>query len=716
MRRGAARLRTAGRLTLVALAALAGTVRAEILIPPCDWPFLVAPGANNVFYPDSIASYWVMPFTVQDGLRIEISGVYADARYASLNVYTDKPSSGSPFVANGVGSSLADYQFMPDPGSVNPWQEPAAPGGRFTVTLRQDAASGQPNTMPLSPVGTPEGNPGWVIYRIYLPAGGATGADYSDFSRIPLPRVRFHRGGESREVPACRATPASATPADVAVLARLGSAADAGGGADRGGSGVGAGPGGGATTARLDRADTLPGERWFYRPPNEESVGGFPNADSAYVGATGIVPPPERDVIVIRGKAPRQPPGLHPAPWPAPGRWDVRYWSMCTYTFFSLGPSGELRLTFPLVANRLPDGSVDYGCRHDDITPLDADGFYTYVVGTESQRARIERIAGATFLPFSADLPATPHSLYFRNMVPADGFEQGCQYVPYERNPDAAAAVMGPYYPRSRVCGLANLVQNGAVACLRDGGASCSFSAAERVVLGGRVRSVDADVLATGEGGRAQIGARARLGAGTLLAGAEVVLGGGSRVFDVDAAALERRRSAGVDGVVTSAAPPAVACTVPALACDPAAADVTVARGDADRTLPAGTHGVLRMASRSRLLLAPGRHVFCGLELGRAAVLSAQGAAGATIDVAGPMRIGRAARIGPATGAAPPRLRAGGTSPASVRIGAAAQVRAQVLAPGGGIVVGRGAQLVGGACARTFQAGRRADLRCTPAP
>src|SRR5690606_27474985 len=118
----------------------------------------------------------------------------------------------------------------------------------------------------------------------------------------------------------------------------------------------------------------LPGESWFYRPPNEEFVGGFPNADSAYVGATAIVPPAEREVVVVRGKAPRHPHGLLPSPWPAPGELDVRYWSMCTYTFTSLDPDGNPVLSFPLVVNHLPDGSVDYGCRHDDITALDDDG------------------------------------------------------------------------------------------------------------------------------------------------------------------------------------------------------------------------------------------------------------------------------------------------------------------------------------------------------
>lgn len=697
-------LRHVGALAVLALAT---TARGELVTPGCDWPIQVAPGAVNVFYPDSIASYWVMPFRVQSGLRIVVSGVFGDARYSSFNVYTNHPQNGSPFTAGGVGSSLADHRIVPDAGSVNPWQQEAAPGGRFTVTLRDGVVPGEPNALPLAPPGTPDDNPGWLIYRIYLPAGGATGADYNDFSRIALPRVTFQRDGESREVPPCRATPASVTAADLEVVARLAAGeradvADAAATAER------------AAVAPPERADTLPGENWFFRPPNEEFVGGFPNADSAYVGATPVIPPAEREVVVLRGKAPRQPPGLHPSPWPVPGRWDVRYWSMCTYTFFSLGPNGEQQLTFPLVTNRLPDGTVDYGCRHDDITALDANGFYTYVVGTESQRARIERVPGATYLPFSTDLPTSPHSIYFRNMLPDDAFRQGCQFVPYERNPDAAAAIMGAYYPKSRVCSLATLVREGAEACLRDGGTACAFSASEEVVLGSRVRSIDADVFATGEAGRVRLGSRVRLGAGTLVAAPAVTLGSGSAVFDVDATTLDRRRGAVVDGVSGSAAPPVVACTVPALACDPAAADVVVARGDALPPLPPGTHGTLRVEGRGRLVLAPGRHVFCALELGRAASLVVAGTGATTIDVAGAVRFAKGARLeSEGDGVPVPRLRAGGAAP-SIRLGPGVRVRAHLVTPEGEIDVGGRAELTGSACGRRVRADRRTTLRCAP--
>jgi hypothetical protein len=112
----------------------------------------------NVSNPDTASDYWVMAFTVQDGLRIALSGRYPASRYMSFAVYT---SHGTPFSANGVASILTDYHIAPNPGSVNPWQHPAPPGGRFTVTLRAGHLTpGQLNTLPLAPAGTPAGTVG----------------------------------------------------------------------------------------------------------------------------------------------------------------------------------------------------------------------------------------------------------------------------------------------------------------------------------------------------------------------------------------------------------------------------------------------------------------------------------------------------------------------------------------------------------------------------
>ena len=377
--------------------------------PDCAWEVKVSADTRNVFYPDSAATYWVLPFTVQEGLRITLAGQYPDSRYASIQVYKE---GGGLFETNGVPSSLTDHRIQPDTGSVNPWQQQASLGGHFTLTVAADAAPGQVNTLPLAPSGTPEGAKGNIVYRVYLPADG-------DFSQVRLPAVTFERDGVTQPVPTCD-DPQPTTSSVAPPAKSMAAAAPA--------------------FARADLAD---------RP-----TGGFPNGDSAYLYAD-VTPPVGRQVVVIRGKAPHNAQGSHPAPWPAAGK-DVRYWSMCT------------NLTLPpyqVVVNPLPDGTSDYGCRADDHTGLDSDGRYSYVVGAESQRQAIEQVPGVTFLPFSTARPAATHRIILRNMVVDAGFAEAVQNVPEDGDPASAAAVMGDYYPVTKVCSLAALTSEGPADC-----------------------------------------------------------------------------------------------------------------------------------------------------------------------------------------------------------------------------------------------------------
>jgi hypothetical protein len=169
-----------------------------------------------------------------------------------------------------------------------------------------------------------------------------------------------------------------------------------------------------------------------------------------------FIPANNGDVVIVRSKAPTTPRGASPSPWLASGT-DLRYWSLCIDQL----TAGHQ----PVVVNHLPNGKVDLGCRYDSQVTLDRDGYYTIVIGTE-QRSAIERIAGATFLPFSLDNPARPYVLSLRNMLPSPTFAEATQDVPTNAGPALAAAVMGPYYPRLAFCSLATLAHRGANACL----------------------------------------------------------------------------------------------------------------------------------------------------------------------------------------------------------------------------------------------------------
>jgi hypothetical protein len=380
--------------------------------PACSWHEASVQN-DNVAGPDSAATYWIMSFTVQDGLRIVLDGRYPDSRYISLQAYS---STGALFSRNGVSSALADYRIPPDPGSINPWQHPAGQAGdAYTVTLRSDVAPGQVGTLPLAPAGTAPGTAGYLIYRVYLPAQAGS-------SLVP-PVVTFRLGGTSKQVPACPPAATATSPAAPSAAAP---------GAEM--------PGAATQSVKFARKAILDL---------------FLNADSGYLEAA-VTPPGNDDVLVIRGKAPTTPRGDQPSPWPPAGL-DMQYWSLCNVVV-----TGH----HPLVANPLPDGAVDYGCRYDSEVTLDRDGYYTFVVGTEAQRAAIARIPDATFLPFSAAYPTTKHALLLRDMLVNPAFAEAVQNVPENGKPASAAAVMGAYYPRAAICPLATLARSGPAACL----------------------------------------------------------------------------------------------------------------------------------------------------------------------------------------------------------------------------------------------------------
>ena len=384
----------------------------------CAWLYAVTAYSANQFLPDTAAAYWVEPFQIEPGLRIVVSGTFPDARYASLQVYD---GIGGPFTRNGVEPTLPDYRIAPDQGGVNPWQQQAAPGGRFTATLREDVAPGQVNTLPLAPLGMTSGQ-GYLQYRVYLPAGG-------DTSTVTPPALTLEQGDPSGSpAPCATRTSPGASP----------------------GSTPSSGP---APTpaAPSPSAGRAVGQLEFFKDSIDTL---WPNVDTTYVLAY-LTPPGPGDVAVIRAKAPTYPAGDHPSPWPAAGV-DVRYWSMCI---------GLATGVLPTVMNLLPSGGVDPGCRADDQTKLDTAGEYAFVLGTEAQRAAIEGVPGVTFLPFSAAQPGATHILVFRVMLASSSFADSPQQVAQVNDPAATAAAMGPYYPRASICALTSLTTGGVTGC-----------------------------------------------------------------------------------------------------------------------------------------------------------------------------------------------------------------------------------------------------------
>ena len=400
-------------LTQTALGASApASVVPSAAEPSCGWPVSFNITNSKLLILDSSAAYWDQPIVAGPGVRITISGTYPDASYFSLQTYTPYAT---PFSVNGVSSSLADYQVAPGQGSTNPWQHRAAPGGRFQVTVRSGVAPGEPNVLPL-PSGTSVAHPGYLVYRVYLPAGGS-------LSHLTPPTVTWAQGSVSRTLPACSTHEPLPAPEK-------------------------------APTGTTPGPKTVPPAGAFFKPYITKYKGRLADANDAYVWAY-VIRPAATDVLVVTAKAPTSAPGGGPSPWPAASE-DMQYWSMC----IGVG-SG----TLPTVVNQLPGGQVDYGCRADQQTKLNATGGYTYVIGSEAQRAAISKVPGATFLPFSSTQTTRLYLLLLRNILVNPDFVHSAQKVAQEDDAPAAAAAMGHYYPSVSQCPLATLTTKGLSAC-----------------------------------------------------------------------------------------------------------------------------------------------------------------------------------------------------------------------------------------------------------
>ena len=186
------------------------------------------------------------------------------------------------------------------------------------MTVRSGVSAGEPNVLPL-PSGTSLAHPGYLVFRVYLPAG--------ELSHLTPPTLTWAQGSASRTLPACSTRVPLPTPEKA--------------------------PAG--TTPSPSK--TAPPAGAFFTPAITTYRGALADKNDAYVWAYVIRPAPT-DVLVVRAKAPTFPAGSGPSPWPAPGE-DMQYWSMCI---------GVGQGTVPTVVNQLPGGHVDYGCRADEAT------------------------------------------------------------------------------------------------------------------------------------------------------------------------------------------------------------------------------------------------------------------------------------------------------------------------------------------------------------
>ncbi|WP_330458721.1 DUF1214 domain-containing protein [Streptomyces sp. NBC_00820] len=410
---GAPALAVLGFLTMATAPADAATpARTARAAPPpvsCGWPAVVRPSRLNFAFPETNATYWMMPYRLAAGERLTVQGTYPAARFTSLTSYDLK---GAPV------DSLADRQISPAPGSRNPFAEAHAGTDaarhRYSVTVKPGVPAGPGGNTMAATTGSAASGSGFLVLRIYVPDNAAdpTGG-------VPLPALSVrHKDGSTSSVGTCAgagSAKGSAGPLAGFLRQRVQEDAAAGGF-----------EGCGRSTAKS------PG---FALP--DKTAGYFPNPYNKYL-CTPVGHEPGR-IAVIRGKAPTFP---HTSDGQSVlTRTQVRYWSLC---------QNQWRLPYPATS-----------CAGDFQTALDKDGRYTIVVSDPKDRpANATTENRVTWIPWGpTDVTGI---LLFRTMLPAKDFDGAVQNVREGQNP---AKAMGDYFPVISYCTKDLFAKGGTGAC-----------------------------------------------------------------------------------------------------------------------------------------------------------------------------------------------------------------------------------------------------------
>jgi hypothetical protein len=333
-------------------------------------------GLSNIAFPDTDATYWVMPVDTSTWQSMILTGQYTQSRFFSFTTYYNTQQT-SPRV---VGA-IIDASIAPDPGSTNPFAPGAAPGPHnYTVTFDANA-SGAGNHVTWAPNQTT-----YVVYRIYV-ADDGLGVE----AGAPLPSLTLvDANGNQQPVTECSAGVRAAIELESLRAALQG-----------------------GITAATCPTDPQPSGAVTFTPNSGEG-GYFPNPVTRYYSARNLCLPLGK-VIVVRGKAPDFPDTFDGGSiyQPAfPGSIQVRYWSVCNNKEVTPGP---------VVA-----------CVADHDTNLEQ-GFYTYVIshgeaGASPGNPPSWLPPGASWLPWGK--PGIQSALVYRDMLPASGFTLGGSYLP----------------------------------------------------------------------------------------------------------------------------------------------------------------------------------------------------------------------------------------------------------------------------------------------
>ena len=419
---------------LVGLMALAFLFNPDVTLAQnsqgCAWPIeWSAEGIGNWAIPDTYARWWVMPFDNYQTMTIK--DTYPNARFFSISAY----NTNSEKRGDGTSDHLYDVRIAPDPGGANPFVQPGAGNGTYTVVIKQ-ADQASTNTVNTITVSSPFA---WVLLRLYVPNADPSLSGRSLMGGVPLPTISVNGGSQPLQPcsPVNRLADVNDFRSILLPFDLIGS-------------------------VHAPASDHL----WF-APPTVPPPALLPNPDGKYMAMLpGDQYQPGR-IIVIHGRAPGFSGTFQGSPIWVPSRGlktvDMRYWSLC-----------EVNFVVPLSM---------VACATDLTTKLEGD-YYTIVISDDLFRPDWLR-PNITWMPWGDE--QYPKMLILRHMLTADNFpysmqkvitSEGCTfpftlpYVPDQNRVDTAGqcahGVMGDYYPVAVWCDKSTFIAGGFQACLKE--------------------------------------------------------------------------------------------------------------------------------------------------------------------------------------------------------------------------------------------------------
>jgi hypothetical protein len=154
---------------------------------PCGWPVeSTGSGLTNVAFPDTDATYWLMPIDTSRWQSMVVKGEYPKSRFFSFVTY---------FGTGGAADSIIDANIEPDAGSSNPFTSgPAGDAQNYTLTIDGNA-NGAGNHIQWANTQLT-----YVLYRIYVADEGQ-----SRNAGVPLPSVELvDNQGNAHPIQACK--------------------------------------------------------------------------------------------------------------------------------------------------------------------------------------------------------------------------------------------------------------------------------------------------------------------------------------------------------------------------------------------------------------------------------------------------------------------------------------------------------------------------------